>query len=78
MSEQQQEMTREQYVNLSKIDSLAKQNATQAVRIAELETQINLLNMQLQQMQQGDQPEEQEEPVPGEEPLAEDMGNPPH
>ena len=77
MSEQQQEMTREQYVNLSKIDSLAKQNATQAVRIAELETQINLLNMQLQQMQQGDAPEEQEEPVPGEDPV-EDMGNPPH
>lgn len=78
MSEQQQEMTREQYVNLSKIDSLAKQNATQAVRIAELETQINLLNMQLQQTQQGNEPEEQEDPVPGEEPVAEDMGNPPH
>jgi hypothetical protein len=46
------EMTREQYVNMSKIDSLAKQNARQAVVISELETQINLLNMELSEIKQ--------------------------
>jgi|TARA_B100001939_G_C16847952_1_gene576087 TolA-binding protein len=77
MEEQKQEMTREQYINLSKVDSLAKQNASQAVRIAELETQINLLNMQLQQMQQSDDP--QEEPsIAGEDPIVEDLGDSPH
>ena len=76
MSDQQQQITREQYVNLSKIESLAKQNANQAVRIAELETQINLLQMQIQEMQQ-QAPEEDK--IAGEEPVeVEDMGNDPH
>lgn len=70
MSEQQQ-ITREQYVNLSKIDSLAKQNASQAVRIAELETQINLLQMQIQEMQQ----KSEDDKIPGEEPVVEDLGD---
>ena len=76
MSDQQQQITREQYVNLSKIESLAKQNATQAVRIAELETQINLLQMQIQEMQQQ---EPAEDKIAGEDPVeVEDLGNDPH
>jgi len=76
MSDQQQQITREQYVNLSKIDSLAKQNAQQAVRIAELETQINLLQMQLQEVQQQ---EPEQDKIAGEEPVeVDDLGNDPH
>lgn len=76
MSDQQQQITREQYVNLSKIDSLAKQNAQQAVRIAELETQINLLQMQLQELQQQ---EPEQDKIAGEEPVeVDDLGNDPH
>ena len=76
MSDQQQQITREQYVNLSKIDSLAKQNAQQAVRIAELETQINLLQMQLQEVQQQ---EPEPDKIAGEEPVeVDDLGNDPH
>ena len=76
MSDQQQQITREQYVNLSKIESLAKQNANQAVRIAELETQINLLQMQIQEMQQQ---ETAEDKIAGEDPVeVEDLGNDPH
>jgi hypothetical protein len=72
---EQQSMTREQYVNLSKIDSLARQNAQQAVRIADLETQVNLLQMQLQEQQQQAQPQEK---IPGEDPVeaeVDDLGN---
>lgn len=72
--EQQQSMTREQYVNLSKVDSLARQNAAQAVRIAELETQVNLLNMQLQEAQQASQAVS-EDKIPGEDPVVEDLGD---
>ena len=76
MSDQQQQITREQYVNLSKIDSLAKQNAQQAVRIAELETQINLLQMQLQETQQQ---EPEQDKIAGEKPVeVDDLGNDPH
>lgn len=76
MTDQQQQITREQYVNLSKIDSLAKQNAQQAVRIAELETQINLLQMQLQETQQQ---EPEQDKIAGEEPVeVDDLGNDPH
>lgn len=48
----QQEITAEQYVTLAKIDSLAKQNAQQAVRIADLEAQLSLYQQQQQQQQQ--------------------------
>ena len=65
MTEQKNEMTREQYVNLSKIDSLAKQNARQAVMISELETQINLLNMELNELKQS------QEEISGEAPIFE-------
>lgn len=67
------QMTREQYVNLSKVDSLARQNAQQAVRIADLETQVNLLQMELNEYKA------KEEQIPGEEPVEiEDLGDPAH
>jgi len=47
----QQELTAEQYVTLAKIDSLAKQNAQQAIRIADLEAQLSLYQQQRQQKQ---------------------------
>jgi predicted nucleotide-binding protein (sugar kinase/HSP70/actin superfamily) len=47
----QQELTAEQYVTLAKIDSLAKQNAQQAIRIADLEAQLSLYQQQQQQAQ---------------------------
>jgi hypothetical protein len=62
MSEEKKEITAEQYINLAKIDSLAKQNAQQAVRIADLEAQIGLYQAQQQQAQQP-----ADEPIPGEE-----------
>jgi hypothetical protein len=71
MSENQ--MTREQYVNLSKVDSLARQNAQQAVRIADLETQVNLLQMELNEYKS------KEEQIPGEDPVeVEDLGDSAH
>lgn len=67
------QMTREQYVNLSKVDSLARQNAQQAVRIADLETQVNLLQMELNEYKS------KEEQILGEEPVeVEDLGDPAH
>ena len=63
MTEQKNEMTREQYVNLSKIESLAKQNARQAVTISELETQINLLSMELNEIKQSKEEISGETPV---------------
>lgn len=50
----QQEITAEQYVTLAKIDSLAKQNAQQAVRIADLEAQLSLYQQQQQQQANAD------------------------
>jgi hypothetical protein len=64
MSEQKREMSADEYVTMAKIESLAKQNAGQALRIAELEAQLSLIQAQQQQQQQ---PEE--EPIPGEEPV---------
>ncbi len=68
MSEEKKEITAEQYINLAKIDSLAKQNAQQAVRIADLEAQIGLYQAQQQQAQQP-----ADEPIPGETPVFEEV-----
>ncbi len=51
MSEQKREMSADEYVQMAKIDSLAKQNAGQALRIAELEAQISLYQQQQAQAQ---------------------------
>lgn len=69
MSEEKKEITADQYINLAKIDSLAKQNAQQAVRIADLEAQIGLYQAQQQQAQQ--QPAD--EPIPGETPVLKEV-----
>ena len=64
MSEQQQ-VTEEQFVLSQRIESLARQNAQQAIRIADLEAQIALIQAKSQQAE----PEPQEpdaEPVDGE------------
>ena len=62
MSEQQQ-VTEEQFVLGQRMESLARQNAQQAIRIADLEAQIALMQAKAQQ------PEAAEPPLAGELPL---------
>lgn len=47
MDDNNRQISREEYIALRKIESLAQQNAQQSVRIADLETQISLLQMEL-------------------------------
>ena len=68
MSEQQQ-VTEEQFVLGQRMESLARQNAQQALRIADLEAQIALIQAKSQQPapQTPETPDEPEaEPVDGE------------
>lgn len=51
MSEQQQ-VTEEQFVAAQRIESLARQNAQQALRIADLEAQMALTQAKAQQPQE--------------------------
>lgn len=51
MSEQQQ-VTEEQFVLGQRMESLARQNAQQAIRIADLEAQIALIQAKAQQAEQ--------------------------
>ncbi len=51
MSEQQQ-VTEEQFVLAQRMESLARQNAQQALRIADLEAQIALTQAKAQQPEQ--------------------------
>jgi len=51
MSEQQQ-VTEEQFVIAQRIESLARQNAQQALRIADLEAQLSLIQAKSQQPEQ--------------------------
>jgi len=51
MSEQQQ-VTEEQFVTSQRIESLARQNAQQALRIADLEAQMALIQAKAQQPQE--------------------------
>jgi hypothetical protein len=67
MSEQKREISADEYHTMAKIDSLAKQNAGQALRIADLEAQLSLIQAQQQQQQQ----QSAEAPIPGEEPVFE-------
>ena len=53
MSEQKREMSADEYVQMAKIDSLAKQNAGQALRIADLEAQLSLYQQQQAQAHEG-------------------------
>ena len=68
MSEQKREMSADEYHTMAKIDSLAKQNAGQALRIADLEAQLSLIQAQQQQQQQAE-----EAPIQGEEPVFESV-----
>ena len=72
MSEQKREMSAEEYVTMAKIDSLAKQNAGQALRIADLEAQLSLIQAQQQQQQSV------EAPILGEDPVFEEVTEAPH
>lgn len=67
MSEQKREMSADEYVTMAKMDSLAKQNAGQALRIADLEAQLSLIQAQQQQQQA------EEAPIPGEAPVFEEV-----
>ena len=53
MSEQQQ-VTEEQFVLSQRMESLARQNAQQALRIADLEAQIALIQAKAQQLEQAE------------------------
>ena len=65
MEQQQNQVTEEQFVLAQRMESLARQNAQQALRIADLEAQIALVQAKTQQAQP--EPEEPEaEPVDGE------------
>ena len=59
MSEQQQ-VTEEQFVLSQRMESLARQNAQQALRIADLEAQIALIQAKAQQPEQPEQPPAEE------------------
>lgn len=65
MSEQQQ-VTEEQFVLGQRMESLARQNAQQALRIADLEAQIALIQAKSQQPQAEPTEESEAEPVDGE------------
>jgi hypothetical protein len=56
------EMTQEQFITMQRVESLARQNAQQALRIADLEAQLALIGQQAQQAQQ-EQSEVEFEPV---------------
>lgn len=68
MSEKQQ-ITEEQFVLGQRLESLARQNAQQAVRIADLEAQLALIQVKAQQA-------DGSEPAPTEEPQIEDSSEP--
>ena len=65
MSEQQ-EVTEEQFVTSQRIESLARQNAQQALRIADLEAQMALMQAKAQQPNES----ESDEPLAGELPMS--------
>ena len=64
MSEQQ-EVTEEQFILGQRMESLARQNAQQAIRIADLEARIALMQAKAQQ----ESASESDEPLAGELPL---------
>lgn len=63
--DEQKQITEEQFVLGQRLESLARQNAQQAVRIADLEAQLALIQVKAQQAQQ---PSE-EQSIAGSEPL---------
>ena len=63
--DEQKQITEEQFVLGQRLESLARQNAQQAVRIADLEAQLALIQVKAQQAQQPSQ----EQSIAGSEPL---------
>lgn len=61
--EQQNQVTEEQFVLGQRMESLARQNAQQAIRIADLEAQLALIQAKAQQAQAEDQDEPEFEEV---------------
>lgn len=58
MEQQQNQVTEEQFVLAQRMESLARQNAQQALRIADLEAQIALIQAKTQQAQpESEEPE---------------------
>jgi len=53
-----QEVTAEQFYGSQRLESLARQNAQQALRIADLEAQLALIQAQQQQPPVDEKPEE--------------------
>lgn len=49
-NQQKREVSRDEFIVLRKMESLAQQNANQSVRIAELETQISLLQLEIENL----------------------------
>ena len=45
------EITQEQFITMQRVESLARQNAQQALRIADLEAQLALISQQAQQQE---------------------------
>ena len=46
------EVTQDQFITMQRVESLARQNAQQSLRIADLEAQLALISQQAQQEQQ--------------------------
>ncbi len=57
---EQQKMTEEQFLTAQRIESLCRQNAQQAARIADLEAQILLVNAKQQQETEEKHPVQEE------------------
>lgn len=66
MEQQQNQVTEEQFVLAQRMESLARQNAQQALKIADLEAQIALIHAKTQQAQPEEQGDTEAEPVDGE------------
>ena len=62
--ENQNQVTEEQFVLAQRMESLARQNAQQAIRIADLEAQIALIQAKAQQPQDEEVTDEDYEEVP--------------
>lgn len=62
--ENQNQVTEEQFVLAQRMESLARQNAQQALRIADLEAQIALIQAKAQQPQDEELSDEDYEEVP--------------
>ena len=62
--ENQNQVTEEQFVLAQRMESLARQNAQQALRIADLEAQIALVQAKAQQPQDEEVTDEDYEDVP--------------